>query len=126
MSSKISILVYGRDSQLLETRQWVLERAGYRVATVTELSDIAQLVFLEQIRLLILCHTLSIEDCGGAVALVHIRWPQITTVVLIAGQSGCWSASSSEVVDAREGPVKLLNTVAKLVSSEPAMQLTSQ
>lgn len=125
MSPKnISILVYGRDPQLLETRQWVLERAGYRVSTATELSDIAQLVPLDQICLLILCHTLSMEECGRAIALVHTRWPQVETVVLIAGQTGCRPVSSSEVVDAMEGPVKLLNAVAKLVSSGPAMHFT--
>lgn len=125
MSAKISILIYGRVPQLLETRQWVLERAGYRVSTATELSDIAQLVSIEQISLLILCHTLSMEECGRAIALVHTQWPQVGTVVLIAGQTGCRQASSSEVVDAMDGPVKLLNTVAKLVSSGPAMQLAS-
>ncbi|WP_396272063.1 helix-turn-helix domain-containing protein [Granulicella arctica] len=31
-----AILVYGRDDRLLETRRWVLKRAGLKVRTTTE------------------------------------------------------------------------------------------
>ncbi|MGI4831214.1 MAG: hypothetical protein ACRYFU_23965 [Janthinobacterium lividum] len=124
MPSQISILLYGRDFQLLEIRQWVLERAGYRVVAVTELHEITQLL-CKEISLFILCHTLSMEECGRALALFHTQWPQVQTINLIAGQMGCRPDYSSKLLDAREGPVKLLNAVAELVCSEPAMSLAS-
>jgi DNA-binding NtrC family response regulator len=117
MARQASILIYGRDPQLLETRRWVLERSGHRVRTATELSDIAELAPQEQIGLFVLCHTLSMEECGRALALVHTRWDEVKTLVLIAGQCGCWLESSSEVVDTTEGPTKLLHAVANLVGS---------
>jgi DNA-binding NtrC family response regulator len=126
MSPKTSILVYGSDPQLLKTRRWILERADYRVSTAMELDDIVQLFSVEQVSLLILCHTLSTEECGRALALAHSKRPPIQTLALTAGQSGCRLGSSDEVIDAMEGPVKLLNTVTRLASSMPSFSSTQQ
>jgi hypothetical protein len=119
MSSQISILMYGRDAQLLDTRRWVLEQAGYWVSQTTELSSLVRLVPLEHVNLLILCHTLSMEDCGRALALVQTRWPEVQTITLVAGNSGCRLVNSSYSVDSREGPARLINTVAALVKTSP-------
>ena len=124
MSSQTSILIYGRDRQLLETRQWVLEGAGYRVSKATELAGLAQLVPVEQIDLLILCHTLSQEECGRALAVVSTRWPQVHTLLLHAGRRGSDIGSSGDVVDMREGPAKFLKTVSRLVHQGSGLQLT--
>lgn len=115
MSSQTSILIYGRDTRLLETRRWVLERAGYWVSQATELSSLMSLVPLEHVSLLILCHTLSMEECGRALALVQVRWPQVQTVTLIAGDAGCRLTPSSEWVDSREGPKRLVDAIASLI-----------
>jgi hypothetical protein len=45
------IVIFGRDSTLLETRGWLLERTGARILTVTRLSETeeiaAQCVFVK-------------------------------------------------------------------------------
>lgn len=55
-------LIYGRDAQLLETRGWVLERAGMSVSTATKLAQVEHFLTTEQVDLFILCHTLTPEE----------------------------------------------------------------
>jgi hypothetical protein len=83
-----SILMYGRDARLLETQAWVLERAGHRGRTVSTFDDLEHLLSTEETDLLVLCHSLSMEECGRSIALT-IPWPRTKSLILIAGPKGC-------------------------------------
>ena len=121
MLSQTSILVYGRDAQLLETRRRVLELSGAHVWMATDISDIVQLGPAVRIDLIVLCHSLSTEQCDQALALAQSRWPQVQTLVLIAGERGCHTGGSDHMADVSRGPAYLLNTVAKLLRQEHAI-----
>ena len=118
MSSQIVILVYGRDPHLLETRRRLLELSGARVGIATDISDIVQLDPAEQIDLIVLCHSLSREQCDRALEIAHRRWPQVQILVLTSGECGCHAEYADQVADISEGPAYLLNTVANLVRSQ--------
>jgi hypothetical protein len=120
MTSPASILLYGRDPQLLYTRRWVLERSGARVWTATDLSDFDQIALDEPIDLIILCHSLLMEECGRALALASKRWPDSQSLVLTWGQSGGQPGFAGQIADAVRGPAFLLQTVAKLIGDEHA------
>ncbi|MGI4826972.1 MAG: hypothetical protein ACRYFU_02090 [Janthinobacterium lividum] len=59
MKSASSILMYGRDNCLLQTRALVLQQAGYKVATIQQWSG-AQAH--KKVNLVVLCHTLTWQD----------------------------------------------------------------
>ncbi|MGF7179035.1 DNA-binding NtrC family response regulator [Tunturiibacter psychrotolerans] len=118
MVSPISVLVFGRDARLLETRRWLLEAAGYRVRTTAEYPEAIRILDAANIRLLILCHTLSTEECGRVLTSVH-RSQALKTLALTAGMCGCHDRMGTEVLDAMEGPAKFVSTVDKLVRSTP-------
>ncbi len=68
--------------------------------------------------LLILCYTLSMEECGRALASAHSQRATIRSLVLVAGASGCSSMELADrVFDALDGPAKLVSTVGQLVST---------
>ena len=115
--SQPSILVYGRDPRLLETRRWVLEKDGARVWTATRLAQFDLVDSDESLAILILCHSLSTEECGPAIALAESRWPRIKSLTLIAGQDGCEPGLADQVTDATRGPAHLLRAVEKLVAA---------
>jgi hypothetical protein len=115
MPTRVSIFLYGRDTQLLETRRWVLERSGARVWSSTEIIGLLQVAGDQQIDLFILCHSLSPEECDNALALAHTRWPQAESLILLAGYCGCHTGASDHVVDTGRGPAYLLETVSKLM-----------
>lgn len=113
MPLTFSILLYGRDPQLLDIRGQVLERAGHRVWETTDISQADRLADLKAVDLLIFCHTLSSEQCEHAVELACARWPQVRTLILTAGAAGCPDALSDNVLDAMDGPAKLISKVAQ-------------
>ena len=112
-----SIVMYGRDARLLETRAWVLENAGHRVRTVSSLDALERMLPTEQTNLLVLCHTLSMEDCGRAIALTH-PWPRTKSLILTAGAKGCHAQIMGAALDTMDGPAQLVSTVGKLVHPE--------
>jgi DNA-binding response OmpR family regulator len=88
MSVPISILLFGRNTRLLETRKMVLESVGYRVYLASDLSTASYMLREAEIDLLILCHSLPMEERGRALAVTY-HWPMMRSLVLTAGEDGC-------------------------------------
>ena len=133
MPSPANILMFGRDAQLLDTRRMVLEISGYKVSTATDLSDFDRAVSSDCFDLVILCHSLSLEDCGRAVAVALSRWPSVRILTLTAGAWGCPAGRLDQTVNVLQGPAKLVSTVSRFLEgvgavssfvSAPAMQGT--
>lgn len=123
MTAPISVLLYGRDPHLLQTRQWVLEASGYQVWTATEIHWVDRITAIASVDLLILCHSLSLEECEHALALTCCRQPRMRKL-LLAADPLCSPAHIldkagllDDVLDTMEGPAKLVSTVEQLVGS---------
>ncbi len=117
MRSPATILMFGRDAQLLATRRMVLEMAGYCVLPAASLADFDRLASSNHFDLLILCHTLSREDCGRAVASKLSRRPSARGLTLTAGARGC-ATLLDQALDVLDGPAKLVSTVSQLLEAE--------
>ncbi len=122
MPKSATILIYGHDAQLLETRCMILERAGYSVLTATGLDEFERIPACRRVDLLLLCHSLSMEDCGRSLALAHSRWPQLKSLTLTSGAKRCFTSTLLEqTLDLMEGPAQLLSRIGKpLASGVPA------
>jgi DNA-binding NtrC family response regulator len=116
MSATASVLVFGRDYQLIHTRGLILERAGYRVWTASSLAEVKGLLSKPRMDVMLLCHSLSTEECNKALEVTHERWPRIQTIALVSGSSGCASEPTDAVLNAIEGPAKLIKAVSKHVN----------
>ncbi len=108
-----SVLVFGRDYQLVHTRGLILEKAGFPFEPPPRLPDIQQLLSEPSMDVMLLCHSLSIQECAEALAIAHKRWPTIQTIALVSGSSDCGSQSVDTVMEAADGPVKLVNAVRR-------------
>jgi DNA-binding NtrC family response regulator len=111
MPTPASVLVFGRDRQLVHTRGLILEKAGFRVRTASSLPDIHQLLSEPTMDVMLLCHSLSTEECDEALAMTQDRWPRIQTISLISGFSGCNSQPTDAIMNATDGPAKLIQEV---------------
>ncbi len=111
------ILVYGSDDVLLGTRTMVLEKAGYKVFSARETSDLQEILLGRSISLLVLCHSLSSEKCEAAIEFAESRHPVIRCLVLTAGNSPCSERAHDAVLSAFDGPRKLVETVQNLLRS---------
>lgn len=84
MSNPARILVFGRDSSLLETRQLVLETIGGIVDATTKLDQARLLLAHSAPDLLILCYTLSPDDRSTILGTVRKIRPELKVLVLRA------------------------------------------
>ncbi len=110
-----SILVYGRDHRLLETRSWVLEQAGYRVLTALTLTEAERIAEIESVGLLLLCHSLSVEDYVNALTAVSTIHPEMKRLLMTANTPLCPLGPDDRVLSAFDGPGALVAAVQELV-----------
>ncbi len=111
-----SILIYGRDAQLLETRRWVLEGAGMQITTTTELSDVEGILVNEAIDLFILCHTLSPEEGDLCLIKAKALRPAMKRLVLTANTPLGSLGPREAKVSAFDGAKTLVLTVKRLLA----------
>ena len=101
------VLCFSHDQRLLETRVAVLS-TKYRVVPVSTLGEIRNLLNRMVFVLVLLCHTLSDEDCKGAHEIVLQRWPSAKILSMTKVDRGCCEESSEPAVRGLDGPSVLL------------------
>ncbi len=95
----------------------VLQRR-YDAVFVGSLEELAPLALGSAFDIIVLCHTLSVEERGVCVALAGDLWPAAKFVTVVA-RSGDRRPELGAVVVGLEGPQALLNIVQRLL--EPAL-----
>jgi hypothetical protein len=78
-----AILSAGRDRPLLFTRNRVLEEAGYCVTGTYTAADTVENFFAGDFDVVVLCHSIPLEERERIAKLVHLHSPS-TPVVLLA------------------------------------------
>jgi CheY-like chemotaxis protein len=116
MSEPISLVLYGRNLHLLDTRRRLLQEAGYQVWTAAQIPEVFAIITEERIDVLILCRTLSPEERAWALAFADVQSPPMRSIVLIARKSGYRGEVLQNVLDATDGPADLLAALESLVS----------
>ena len=114
-----SILVYGTDAVLLDTRRWVLEKAGYRVLTAQTLLEAERIAAVEPISIFLLCHSLPTEDCQKAVAAANTIRPEMKLLLMTANTPPCSQGHDEQVLSAFDGPQALIAAVQELLPESP-------
>src|SRR6185437_14371940 len=82
-SNQISVLMYGHDARLLDSRKWVLQSCGYRALSVRHLSALNRVPLTPPINLLVLCYTLTQKECENAIAHAKLRWANVKELALV-------------------------------------------
>jgi hypothetical protein len=104
---------------LLDTRKWILERAGYRVSAVADLAAAEAILATEGSDLYMLCHTLSAELRERALATAHERRPAMRSLILSHGDLAESVGETDSVFYVFEGPRAMIATANK-ISGRPA------
>lgn len=117
MRAQSVIVVYGHDQSLLDTRSWVLQGAGYRVLQVSQNSELEQASNAPSVALLLLCHTLTQEECEGTRAFLDRR-SGIKRLLITANRPLSPQTMSDPVVSAFDGPGALIDMVDKVLAAK--------
>jgi len=108
-----TVLVYGRDPRLLETRQWLLEAEGYHVLPISGIAQIKSIA--PPVDLLVVCHTVPSDECDLVLELASARWPGAHKLILVARTETPSCAAKAESFHTIEGPAKLVSLVHQLL-----------
>lgn len=111
----LGILVYGSDELLLDTRTMVLRQAGFQVFSATSFGDAESIMKSGEIGLIVLCHSLSEQDCESALDFAKRQRPPLNTLVLSATGSTCSEETTGAVLSSFDGPRKLVQSVRDLL-----------
>ena len=80
--SRNAILSAGRERPLLFTRNRVLEEAGYLVTATSTAAETVEKFFDGDFDLVILCHSIPLEERERVATLVHMHSPTTPVIAL--------------------------------------------
>ena len=109
------IVVYGHDQSLLDTRTWVLQGAGYQVTQASHLSELQQVAGERAVALIVLCHTLTQEECDETRTSLEQR-PGVKRLLITANRPLSAQALGEPAISAFDGPRALIDMVGKVLS----------
>jgi hypothetical protein len=110
------ILHLGYDELLLQTRSWVLEHAGFHVTTLSDLEVLGQLDGVPPVDLLLLCHTLSPDDCREAEIWLRLVRPTGKTLRLVENGLENLPETEHHTFRSLDGPTPLLESIQKVLA----------
>ena len=120
-SSSISVLIFGHDTRLLESRKWILQSWGYRVLCARSLAAIHRLPLQPPVDLLVLCYSLTPKECESAIEHARLRWPEVKTLALVRHSTarhvglGEPAPVLDQIARALDAPDPMLSVVGQLV-----------
>ena len=107
------VLCFGQDTVLGETRRAVFEHR-YDAVFVGSLEQLAFLAAGAPFDVIVLCHTLSLEQRLSCLELARDVWPQ-AGVVSVATRSTHGQTEFGSVVLGLDGPAALLNCIQQVL-----------
>jgi hypothetical protein len=112
------ILIFGHDAILLETRQLILERAGFQVWTATEAPRAVQILVTKRIDLFILCQSLSPKECGPILKTAHALRPEMENLVLGGELIGASAQERDTFLTTFLGPESLITFIQNKIGTK--------
>jgi hypothetical protein len=111
------VLVFSRDHMLLETRRLVLG-TFFHARGAANIQDAEALLAMHHFDLIILCSTLSDQECERVFELVEYQKPR--SQILIMSCPGCDPPryAAEHVVMAESGPYQLLKRSAEILGDD--------
>lgn len=106
MLNSTSILLYGHEKTLLFTRRAILEKAGFCVFSASDLKDVQSFSSAEQIKLLVICHSVSLDEQEMIISMA-LTFNLKATVLVLNNVVYGWSGKTlySVVSDGNDGNI---------------------
>lgn len=115
------LLCLATNPDLLEIRRRVL-LTRYRVTAVDRLDAMEALPGGSEFDVLVLCHSLSAEDCSKAVRFAREFWPKIKVLAISAPGESQGQGELDAVVSGLAGPYAMFDAVEQLLPSATPTQ----
>jgi DNA-binding response OmpR family regulator len=114
MSSQSRVLVVSRDEMLLRTRQMILG-TFFAVRGAGRFSEAKALLNNHSFDLIVLCHSLTSEECEKLSILAHERTPRPLVLAMSASSRSAVRPWADKQLGVDEGPYGLLKKCAEML-----------
>jgi DNA-binding NtrC family response regulator len=112
------IVVFGKDPVLLETRQRILEKAGFDCVTVSSIGQLMPLAQQEDVELVILCSSLDqIETREVLSAMDGLGRTDLKRLVLTKDKTAFPARGQLKIVETPTTPQRFLSLVEAAVGT---------
>lgn len=112
MPARPEVLCFGADPVLNRTRRLILQPA-FDVCLASTIAELASWLQERRFRVVVLCHSLPLEDARTALELIHTLHPEARILSLEEGHPRLFLHAPHQEVRL-EGPADLLHKVASL------------
>ncbi len=109
------IILFSHDRRLAQTRQWVLEQAGFHLVAVYSLADLYAAADRSTVAVFLLCNSLSAELRAEATQHIREHWSDARLLLFVPSYP-LPDLPADEFFPAMEGPGRLVQTVQRLAS----------
>jgi DNA-binding NtrC family response regulator len=112
------IVLFGKDPVLVETRQRILERAGFDCKTVSGIGQLMQLAQQEGVELLVLCSSLDQIDSRAILSAIDgLGRTDLKRLVLTKDKAAFPARGELEIVETPTTPQRFLSLVEAAVGT---------
>lgn len=127
MQLPVSILCFGSDPTLVRTRQQIFQRAGFITRIAESKQELSRCFAQYAFNILVICHSVSTEECDAAKQLAHSQKALTLVLVLDRGAHTCNADAKDAMFQTTLGPEALLRAISQLLGnrSEEPMTLAS-
>lgn len=115
-AGRSSVLCFSHDWSLLITRQWLLERIGAAFISVMSEQEMKSKLLDLSPEIIILCQTLSSEECDAALDLANRLCPLSRCVVLCSPHHELSPRHMEMSAESRQFPAEFLASLKKLLA----------
>jgi len=109
-----TVLIYGADPILLETRSLLLSRQGFRVIVSKDLKHIEASIREFAPSIAVFCSSLTAEQQENGIALAHRLDPAIKNIVVETLTVSAISEQADSLVNGLQGPKAFIDAVEEL------------
>ncbi len=110
------VLSFGHDQSLLVTRQLLLEKSGHSVVCATNTSEFRTLVLRTTFDLILLCQSISSEECESASRFAREYAPEARLLLMFVRVGKCVPDHADVLLDAQAGPKVFLETTQRILT----------
>lgn len=108
------IVIFGHDETLLQTRKWVLEKR-FPVETAKNLRSLSKIIQERRIDLVMLCYSLTSEECDQVIDLLRAASPETRVLNLLDSADRSRCAAGHPTCSPLDGPELLIKSAQAML-----------
>ena len=114
-TARYCALLYGHDDLLLKTRGYLLSTIDCGSVAAHNLREYKQQVLTPALNLIVICQTMSLQECEAAAAFATEARITAQMLLLYARQQPCSPDGGSVIFNAASGPAAFLQTAGRML-----------